>query len=508
MPQAQRQTTATRGALSALVLLSAAMLAIRFLAATRVGFGDSEALYASYALHPQPAYLDHPGLVGIVARAIGGGTAPSALQAHLVTAVLATAWPWVMALACRATGAMWARSLWAACVVALVPEMAVGLFALTPDLLLALAWTGALALAAAALRSPPGSLRATVAFATAGVLAGVGTSAKVTGLALLVALCAAYASPAARPHARTVAPWAGLAAGLLVVAPIAMFEAHTGWPMLHHRLVDTQPSSGLSLRNAGALVGGQLVYLSPLVAWLAVLATRAAWRDRSDAVGSLLVATFLVPLAPLVALCLWSRVAEPHWIAPALLALVPAAARAKVAPPRRLLLAAAALASVMVAAVHAWVLVPQMARLAPADADPRLDLTNELVGWPGIVDDVRAEAIEAWSPGAERGEVTIVGPHWVICAQLEAALRGEWPVGCDTPVADDFDGWWPRRVWRQADVVVWVSDARFEPAEGEPTYAGILGAYAPLRRREVTVERGGRTVRWFTVTVLSRRAGV
>jgi hypothetical protein len=130
------------------------------------------------------------------------------------------------------------------------------------------------------------------------------------------------------------------------------------------------------------------------------------------------------------------------------------------------------------------------------------------VGWPGVVDAVRTEALEAWSPGAERGEVVVVGPHWVICAQLDAALRGEWPVGCDSPVKDDFDAWWPRRAWRQADVIVWVSDARFEPAEGEPSYAGILGEYAPLRRREFRVERGGRTVRWFTITVLSRRAGV
>ena len=30
----------------------------------RFGFGDSEALYACYALHPQPAYLDHPALIG------------------------------------------------------------------------------------------------------------------------------------------------------------------------------------------------------------------------------------------------------------------------------------------------------------------------------------------------------------------------------------------------------------------------------------------------------------
>jgi hypothetical protein len=495
-----------RSALGALLLLSAVLLAVRILAATRIGFGDSEALYASYALHPQPAYLDHPGLIGVVARAIGGGTAPSPLRAHVVTAILATAWPWTMALACRAVGATWARSLWAALVAGLAPEIAVGLFALTPDLLLALAWTAAIGLAAAALLAAPGSVRATTAFAAAGLLAGVATSCKVTGVCLLVALTATYASPPARRHARTVAPWAGLAAGLLVVAPVAMFEARTGWPMLRHRLVDTQGGAALSLRNLGALVGGQLLYVSPLVAALAVGAMRSTWRDREDVVGRLLLVCFLVPFAPLVALCLWSRVAEPHWIAPALLALVPAAARAPRVPSRRLVVASAAVAVLMVAGLHAWVLVPAAARLSPAD-DEQLDIANELVGWPQVVEAVREEAIEAWSPGAERGEVALVGPHWIICAQLEAALRGEWPVGCNTPVRDDFDDWWPRHTWHDAEVIVWVSDTRFEPASGAPSFKGILDEYAPLRSRQVRVDRGGRTVRLFTITVLSRRAG-
>src|SRR5580698_11427148 len=90
---------------AALRAATAAFLALRLVAAARVGFGDSEALYASYALHPQPAYLDHPGLIGSVARAIGGGTAPTPERAHIVTSLLATLVPWVMVLACRACGA-------------------------------------------------------------------------------------------------------------------------------------------------------------------------------------------------------------------------------------------------------------------------------------------------------------------------------------------------------------------------------------------------------------------
>lgn len=480
-------------------VVSLVLLAVRLYAAAHVGFGDSEALYACYALHPQPAYLDHPGLVGTVARIIGGGSAPSPLAAHVVTSLAATAFPWAVVLACRASGASWRRALAGGIVVAVVPEIAVGLFALTPDLLCAFAWISCLASAATALRARPSTAAATAAFAAAGLLAGIAAASKVSGLALMVALTAAYAAPPARAHARTIAPWAGLLAGLLVVAPVALFEAHTGWPMLRHRLVDTQGAAGLSLRNLGAVLGGQLVYLSPLVAVLAVLALREQWRARGDAVGRLLLASTLVPLAVLLPLCLWSRVAEPHWIAPALLALVPAAARAQHAPSRRLVVASAALGGLIVAAAHAWTLVPAAIRLAPASYDPRLDLTNELYGWPRVVTAVRDEALAEWTPATRPGDIVVVGPHWVVCAQLDAALGGAIPVGCDTPIRDDFDDWYPRTRWRDADTIVWVSDRRFGPPPELPSYV-------PLRSREVPIARAGRVVRVFEITVLARRA--
>src|SRR5260370_3642372 len=107
--------------LTALAGVSGVLLAVRLYASSRVGFGDSEALYASYALHPQPAYLDHPGLIGVVARAVGDGTAPTPERAHVVTSLLATLVPWAMAVACRACGATWRRSFGAAVIVALVP---------------------------------------------------------------------------------------------------------------------------------------------------------------------------------------------------------------------------------------------------------------------------------------------------------------------------------------------------------------------------------------------------
>jgi hypothetical protein len=482
-----------------LVAASAVLLALRAVATSRVGFGDAEALYASYAQHPQPAYLDHPGLIGLLARAIGAGAAPSPERAHAVTSVLATLVPWAIALACRACGADWRRSATVGLVTALVPETAIGLFGMTPDLLLGLAWLSTLAFAAKGLGSQPGSSTSWATFAAAGLLAGIAAAAKVTGALLFAALLVTYASRPARAHARSLAPWAGLAAGAVVNVPVIDFEARTGWPMLAHRLIETQREAGLSLHNAAALLGGQIAYLSPIVAVLVAFAAREAWRGRRDAVGTMLLLTCALPLAALVPLCLWSPVAEPHWIAPALLSLGPAAARAPATPSRRLVVAACALAAAFVAIVHAWVLVPTAIRLAPASFDVRLDLASELYGWPRVLSAVRSEALSVWTPAARRGDVAVIGPHWVICAQLEAGLRGEIPVGCDTLIADDFDRWWPRSLWRSAEAIVWVTDTRFGP----PPH---LAAYSTTRTSHVRILRGGRVVRTFTVALMTRRA--
>ena len=483
-----------------LAALSGLFLVVRLLASTRVGFGDSEALYAAYAVHPQPAYLDHPGLVGVFARALGGGTAPGPERAHAVTSILATLVPWAMVLLCRAAGATWVRALVTALVFALVPEIAVGLFAMTPDLLLALTWLGSLALAALGLRSPAGGARASLSFAGAGFLAGAAAASKVSGLLLFAVLAATLATKPARPHAKTMAPWVGLAAGLVVLVPIVAFESHMGWPLLVHRLQSTQAEAGLSLRNLGALVGGQLAYVSPVVAVLAALGARAAWRswrsEKADAVPALLFLAFAIPAAVLVPLMLWSRVAEPHWLAPALLSLAPTLALSPAPPSRRLVVAAAATAAAMVAAVHLWVLVPGLLGLAPASYDARVDIANELQGWPEVLPVVREEVAAQASPDLD--DVAVAGPHWVICAQLEADLRGDVHVGCDTPIPDDFDGWWPRSRWRSADSIVWVTDERFPLPPPPP-------AYALLHLRRVKVKRADRIVRTFTIAVWLRR---
>jgi hypothetical protein len=426
----------------------------------------------------------------------------------VATAALASLAPWMTVLAARAARANWGAALMAGLAVAAVPEIAVGLFAMTPDLLLFSAWTASLGLACVGLLAPPSSVRAAACLVLAGLAAGIGLAAKVSAGALMLALALTYASRAARAHARTLWPWAGLALGTFVVLPVGVYEAKMGWPMLQHRLVATQDAAGVSFRNLGALTGGQLLYLSPP---LAIVAARVGWdlwsSRKVDVIASLLSNALVVPLAALVPLCLWSRVAEPHWIAPALLALPLHYARPSsfglAKKWRRLAALSVGIAGLLSLATYAWVLVPCLVTLVPASIyDRRFDLANELYGWPAVVDGIRDMANAHRREAQDPHDLVVVGPHWVICAQVEARLRGELPVGCAGPFAADFAYWNPRARWDHAALLIYVRDARF-PIDGEILFPDRVR----IDGRTLDQYRGGRLARSFTIEVWSTRGG-
>jgi hypothetical protein len=300
----------------------------------------------------------------------------------------------------------------------------------------------------------------------------------------------------------------GLALGAMVVLPVGLYEARTGWPMMHHRLIATQGAAGVSLRNFGALVGGQLAYLSPLLAGVAALVGWDLWRSRKhDVIATLLSNALVVPLAGLVPLCLWSRVAEPHWVAPALLALPLHYARTTTPRLprhwRRLGWPAVATAALLSLGVYAWVLVPPLVSILPLSVyDARVDLANELYGWPEAIDSIREIAKARRREAPDPLDLVVVGPHWVICAQIEARLGGELSVGCAGSEPADFAYWNPRARWAHAALLIYVTDARF-PIDG----GALFPDRACVDSRRLDQYRGGKLARSFTFEVLSLRGG-
>jgi hypothetical protein len=486
-----------RAPLIGAIAASAALLVVRLYAAHDLGFGDAEALYACYARHPQPVYVDHPGLIGMVARMIGAGASPSPFAAHLLTASLATAVPWMAALAARAGGASITAAASTALALMLAPEISVGLFGFTPDLLLIALWYASLGASLWALPAKPGSTRALGGALASGLAAGLACDAKVSGVLLLAGIAWGWACPQARAHRRTLAPWAGLGVALVVFAPVVADEIARDFPMLRHRLFDTQKDAGLSLRNVGALVGGQLIYVTPPLLVAAFAIARNLHRRRDDDAGSRLLWSVTMATLPLVLLCCVSRVAEPHWVAPLYLALPLHLARRardeRLVSPR---VATSAIVTGAVAALiaHAWVLFPVGPRLLGESYTPRYDLANDLYAWEAGLPVLRRALVE--SAATDLPPAIVVGPHWTVCAQVHAALPSGVLVGCQAAIRDDFARWLPASVWQRAPVILYVTDDRFEARAGDLRDHRIDFSW------QADVRRGGVRVRRITITRL------
>jgi hypothetical protein len=267
----------------------------------------------------------------------------------------------------------------------------------------------------------------------------------------------------------------------------------------------SQPEAGLSLRNLGALVGGQLGYLSPVVAVLLGWAVVRGWRSasgraptvgaavprgRAVAIRFCLVGT-LVPFALLASVCLWSRVAEPHWPLPAYFALLPLAG-AMVAVgargARRRYRWALGVAVVFDLLAYVVVLTPVLPALVPEPLYvAKYDIVNELYGWDDVAAAVRRRVPEGG---------VVVGGHYTMCAQLAWNLRSSGVVvGCRTPTPSDFDYREPGRERLESSAVLYVSDERYPE---RPAPAG--GGTTPEPAEIVDVRRGGATVRRFALT--------
>jgi hypothetical protein len=270
--------------------------------------------------------------------------------------------------------------------------------------------------------------------------------------------------------------------------PVIVWNAEHGWASAMHRLVWTQQQAGVSLRNAGALAGGQLLYMSPVIMVLVVAQMVRWWRAREREAALALALVTWVPAAGLWALCLWSSVAEPHWPTLAYLPAIAGLGAWSTSGGGRTLCRWTVAGTVTAAVLTAVGLTAAATPLATrwGLTDPVTDITNELYGWERAARKVRE---------VTPGDAVVVGPHWTVCAQLEWRLHGEREVACVTVEQDDFDVWNPVRT-RDPDVyprLYYVTDDRWRELDGF-----ILTTEARLLAT-VEVERGGRTVRTFRI---------
>jgi Dolichyl-phosphate-mannose-protein mannosyltransferase len=492
-----------------LLAATAALTALRLYAATQVGFGDSEALYAAYSLHPQACYRDHPGLIAMVGSlffgesASGLPTAPAPFFVHIATTFSLAALPWMVRATClvahAASGAPSTRESQlradgAGLIFALTPVTAVGLFGFTPDALLAPLWLAALYCAARGVDSqaPEGQRFGWLVFS--GLFGGLSVVAKASGvfLALAIAGWALWRKP--KGHAFLLL---GLVAGCIPAGVVAYREADAGFPMLAHRArLGSFVGDNLavaSLLQIGKTAFGPALYLSPLCLLLALRELRArVMSQASTSIDELLRNCTLVPGIGLMLVTLLSKQSEPHWTMPAFLSLLVWAGSSP-SPresSRRLLrpTAAIVIAGTFTLATYTWVLAPMPLGFPPGKK-PELDISSEMFGWDEALHTVakQVEADRRTRPelGEQSRPITLVGPHWVICAQLEAGMQRlyshRYRVACTSPKGDDFADWRPEAHWLAEPELYWVADARFSESPEWPGYNRTASKFSTAR---------------------------
>jgi hypothetical protein len=327
-----------------------------------------------------------------------------------------------------------------------------------------------------------------------GLLMGLAFLAKYTGACLVVTAIIVLWSRPGRVWLKRPGTWLGALVAAITVLPVLLWNAENGWAGVLHRLVWTQEGAGFSLRNVGALVGGQLLYVGPLILPILVWSVLHLLKKQRNRVTSLVLLAASMPvLGVTYFLVLWSDVAEPHWPGVGYMPLFAAGAGLVADKVRAKAIAKVAVGfgCLVLVGLHIAVGTPLLPAFLPSDSyRPEYDLGNELRGWPEVAKTIRS---------IDKNRAPVLGAFYTQCSQLTFALsRPEDPVvRCVSPEIDDFDIWHGPFVLPEQGAI-FVTDNRFDH-DPEDLVAGARVRGSPI---VVEITRGGRWVRRFRLYTL------
>jgi len=253
----------------------AGLTGLRLVLAAEIGLAPDEAYYWQWSSDLALTYPDHPPLVAWLIRlgtAIVGESSLGVRLMFVLTGIPAAILVYRIGRALELDPAMSAVS---AVLATLLPAPAVASLLATPDTPLGLCWlVAALALARLASTAAPKN------WYVLGCALGLGLLSKHTAVLLIPAvLLAVFLAQRIRADLRTVHPWLALVLALVIASPYLVAELGAESPsfalQLQHLSGDlpTGEATGLAAipLRLGALIGGQLGLLTPLVALMVVV---------------------------------------------------------------------------------------------------------------------------------------------------------------------------------------------------------------------------------------------
>ena len=303
---------------------------LRSLLAAVVPLLPDETYYWEWTRRLQGGYFDHPPGIAFLTRlgtqlfgdtrtGVRAGPAIAALITHGAAAVLA----WNLGGRGERGDAAARRG---AMLLTLVPIATLGLVLATPDAALFMTTMLALVAVERALAAPLRSMQSTAWWTAAGVALGGAFLSKYTAVLLpadLVVACLVH--PALRVRFREWGPWLASMIGLLLFAPVVLWNSQHDWISFRFQLGHgfTPSARGNPLSRELELVGAQMGLASPvlfvLMAMVVILAMRDGWRARGSVqvtdVAARRFAIAVMSAVPLAffAVSAWRRSVEANW---------------------------------------------------------------------------------------------------------------------------------------------------------------------------------------------------
>lgn len=292
----------------------------RVILAARLGASYDEGYYFFWSLNPQLGYFDHPPLTAWAM------TAWSLLFGDSIWAVRAT--PLIAGTLIPVLGRALARRMFAGqadgpaaanragMLLTLMPVLAGNGLLMTPDVLLALGWIGALACAWLAGADRRGF---SPWWAAVGICAGVGMLSKYTMVLFFLGLGVWWLLEAGRRRRIFLGSAAAGALALVLFSPVIYWNATHDWISFRFQLGHGLGAGGDPFyQSLGDYLGGLLVIASPGVALLAV--GLGVTRLRSADPRLRFLAAHTIAALGFFAFSALRKEVEPNWPMPALLA--------------------------------------------------------------------------------------------------------------------------------------------------------------------------------------------
>jgi len=488
-------------------LLNAVTALLRLLIVGRIGLSGDEAHYWTYSRHLELSYFDHPPAISYIIKffTLLFGNNEFAVRIPAVLFFMLTSWV-VFALAKRIFDGR--TAFWSVALLNVMPVFSfAGAVMTVPDALLGFFWMVFIYLFWMAVNKE----RQLYWFGM-GLALGIGLLSKYNAILLVPsAMLFMVLSPRARKWFLRKEPYLALLTAFVVFLPVVLWNLENNWAsfgfQLQHGFGKKAPSFSLTL--LGRCLGAQAGYVSPLlfiVFWAVLFGVFIQALRRRDEKALFLFSFSFPTLFLFNAIACFNEIL-PHWPATGYLVLTIAVAAVTLrqwhrAWFRRLMYAASALGvllTVLVPLQAMFKLIPPEIFLTKAEAvriedgvtrAEKVDITNELYGWPEAGREIAAMLARAPEP-----KPFVFTHRHYIASQLSFYIPGHPTVYCLSDRVDAYD-FWQRdlRALNGRDGIFVTNDYfYFEPQRVYP--------FSAWEKPDVLdIYRAGRKIRVFWIT--------